>query len=68
MEGREGEEEEDDEYVKRIKRTGCYEAHLKLLECHYETKDFRQVVWLLVPVAASCCQLLPVVPNSLLHA
>lgn len=35
-------DEEDDEYTQRIKRTGCYEQHMRLLDCHFETKDFRK--------------------------
>jgi cytochrome c oxidase assembly factor 4 len=37
-------EEEEDEYILRIKRTGCYEQHIKLLECHFDTKDFRKCI------------------------
>ncbi|KAI8810693.1 hypothetical protein BJ742DRAFT_675641 [Cladochytrium replicatum] len=33
--------EDEDEYDSRIKRSGCYEQHMKLLDCHFETKDWR---------------------------
>jgi cytochrome c oxidase assembly factor 4 len=35
-------DDDEDEYVKRIKRTGCYDQHVKLLECHFDSKDFRK--------------------------
>ena len=34
-------EDEEDEYNLRIRRTGCYNQHIALLDCHYENKDFR---------------------------
>ena len=35
--------DDDDEYNKRIKRTGCYKEHILLFDCHFKYKDFRQV-------------------------
>lgn len=35
-------EEEDDEYVKMIKGTGCYEQHIVLHECYFDSKDWRK--------------------------
>ena len=33
---------EEDPYIARIKRSGCYDQHEKLQECYYEKKDWRQ--------------------------
>ncbi|KAJ3195040.1 hypothetical protein HDU82_002246, partial [Entophlyctis luteolus] len=35
-------ENDEDEYTLRIKRTGCFAQHNALLDCHYETKDWRK--------------------------
>jgi cytochrome c oxidase assembly factor 4 len=35
-------DEEDDEYILRIKRSGCYPQHIALQDCHWETKDWRK--------------------------
>lgn len=34
-------EEDEDEYTLRIKKTGCYDQYMKLLDCQFEKKDFR---------------------------
>ncbi|KAJ1954985.1 hypothetical protein EC988_002131 [Linderina pennispora] len=33
---------DDDEWDKRIKRTGCFEQNERLLICHADTGDWRQ--------------------------
>ncbi|KAJ3318089.1 hypothetical protein HDU76_000939 [Blyttiomyces sp. JEL0837] len=35
-------EDEEDEYNLRIKRTGCFDQHESMLDCHFRTKDWRQ--------------------------
>ncbi|KAJ3389060.1 hypothetical protein HDU92_001190 [Lobulomyces angularis] len=33
---------EEDEYIRRIKRGGCYDQHVKLQDCYWDTKDWRK--------------------------
>ncbi|KAJ3121859.1 hypothetical protein HK098_003312 [Nowakowskiella sp. JEL0407] len=35
-------DDEDDEYTKRIKRSGCFAQNENLLICYYDTKDWRK--------------------------
>lgn len=35
-------DEEEDEFILRIKRTGCFTQHEQLQECYLKTKDWRQ--------------------------
>jgi cytochrome c oxidase assembly factor 4 len=35
-------EEEEDPWITRIKRSKCYNEHLALQDCHFETKDWRK--------------------------
>lgn len=37
-------DEELDEWDIRINRTGCAEENIKLLNCHYDKKDWRQCI------------------------
>ncbi|KAJ2021914.1 hypothetical protein IWW57_004733, partial [Coemansia sp. S610] len=36
------EEEEDDAWDKRIRKTGCFAENERLLVCHADTNDWRQ--------------------------
>ncbi|KAJ3097790.1 hypothetical protein HK100_005256, partial [Physocladia obscura] len=36
--------EDEDEYNRRIRRTGCLAQHNAMLDCHYETKDWRKCI------------------------
>ncbi|KAI9346605.1 hypothetical protein BDR26DRAFT_817910 [Obelidium mucronatum] len=33
---------EQDEFNKRIQRTGCFKEHNAMLDCHFESKDWRK--------------------------
>jgi len=35
-------DEEDDKVTMAIKKTGCLELNEAVIECHYDTKDWRQ--------------------------
>ncbi|KAJ1940938.1 hypothetical protein FBU59_003658 [Linderina macrospora] len=35
-------DDDDDEWDKRIKRTGCFDENERLLICHADTGDWRQ--------------------------
>ncbi|KAJ3287489.1 hypothetical protein BCR33DRAFT_788985 [Rhizoclosmatium globosum] len=35
-------QDEQDEFNKRIQRTGCFKEHNAMLDCHFETKDWRK--------------------------
>jgi cytochrome c oxidase assembly factor 4 len=37
-------EEEEDEWNKRITKTGCRVEYEAMLDCHYEKKDYRKCV------------------------
>ncbi len=34
-------QEDEDEYIKRIKRSGCFPQHERLQDCYWEKKDWR---------------------------
>ncbi|KXN74798.1 hypothetical protein CONCODRAFT_76678, partial [Conidiobolus coronatus NRRL 28638] len=34
-------DDEEDEFDLRIKRTGCYDNHIKLQDCYFDKKDWR---------------------------
>ncbi|KAI9205418.1 uncharacterized protein BJ171DRAFT_412547, partial [Polychytrium aggregatum] len=33
--------DDEDPYITRIKRSGCYDEHIALQDCHWDTKDWR---------------------------
>jgi cytochrome c oxidase assembly factor 4 len=33
---------DEDPYIIRLKKSGCYESHIELQDCFYEKKDWRQ--------------------------
>jgi cytochrome c oxidase assembly factor 4 len=35
-------DDEEDEYITRIKKSGCYNEHVKLQDCYWDTKDWRK--------------------------
>ncbi|KAI8921941.1 hypothetical protein DFJ77DRAFT_413641, partial [Powellomyces hirtus] len=35
------EEEDEDPYITRIKKSGCFAQHEALQDCHFEKKDWR---------------------------
>ena len=35
-------EDWEDPYDTRIKKSGCWNEHVKLQDCHFNTRDFRQ--------------------------
>ena len=37
-------DEEDDKVTAAIKKTGCSDLNEKVVECHYETKDWRKCI------------------------
>ena len=37
-------DEEDDKVIAAIKKTGCFELNEAVVECHYDTKDWRKCV------------------------
>ncbi|KAI8899261.1 hypothetical protein BC833DRAFT_586535 [Globomyces pollinis-pini] len=34
--------DDEDPYITRIRKSGCFKEHEKLQDCHYDTKDFRK--------------------------
>lgn len=37
-----GNPDDDDPYIARIKRSGCFSHHEKLQDCYFEKKDWRE--------------------------
>jgi cytochrome c oxidase assembly factor 4 len=34
-------DDEEDPWITRIKKSGCYDQHVALQDCYYDTKDWR---------------------------